>query len=154
MKDRTPRRILVAVDFSPASRRALRYASDLAMQSGASLDLIHVVTPIFPMAAGPEPISAQPLLIDERRQLEAELNAWCDAARDQGIDSETVFRDGDAAANILACAEERGADHIVLGAHGHSAFHDFLLGSVAREVQRRATCPVTTLREREPEPAR
>ena len=48
MKDRTPRRILVAIDFSPASRRALRYATDLAIQNGAMLDAVHVITPVIP----------------------------------------------------------------------------------------------------------
>ena len=60
MKDRTPRRILVAIDFSPASRRALRYATDLANQTGAMLDAVHVLTPMVPLAVGPEPVAAAP----------------------------------------------------------------------------------------------
>ena len=38
------------------------------------------------------------------------------------------------------------ADHLGLGAHGHGALQEFLLGSVARDVQKRARVPVTTLR--------
>ena len=44
------------------------------------------------------------------------------------------------------CVEELYADHLVLGAHGHGALQEFLLGSVARDVQKRARVPVTTLR--------
>ena len=67
MKDRTPRRILVAIDFSPASRRALRYATDLAIQNGAMLDAVHVLAPVIPLAVGPEPVAASAtMMLDER----------------------------------------------------------------------------------------
>jgi nucleotide-binding universal stress UspA family protein len=147
MKDRTPRRILVAIDFSPASRRALRYATDLALQTGAKLDAVHVLTPIIPLAVGPEPGAVAPLLVDERKQIEVELETWCEPGREEGITCEVHLIDGDPATAILSCVEELYADHLVLGAHGHSALQDFLLGSVARNVQKKAKCPVTTLRE-------
>jgi len=149
MKDRTPRRILVAIDFSPASRRALRYATDLALQTGAMLDAVHVLPPIMPLAVGPEPVAAIPLLLDERREIELELEEWCQPGREEGIECKVHLREGDPAREILACVDELYADHLVLGAHGHSALQDFLLGSVAREVQKKAKIPVTTLRELE-----
>mgnify|MGYP001812778516 FL=1 len=148
-KDRTPRRILVAIDFSPASRRALRYATDLANQTGAMLDAVHVLTPMVPLAVGPEPVAAAPLLVDERHQVEVELEEWCEPGREEGVDCKVHLREGDPATEILACMEELYADHLVLGAHGHSALQDFLLGSVARDIQKRAKIPVTTLRELE-----
>ena len=147
MKDRTPRRILVAIDFSPASRRALRYATDLAIQNGAMLDAVHVLTPVIPLAVGPEPVAASTtMMLDERREVEQELEAWCEPGREEGINCRVHLREGDPASEILACVEELYADHLVLGAHGHGALQDFLLGSVARDVQKKATVPVTTLR--------
>jgi nucleotide-binding universal stress UspA family protein len=147
MKDRTPRRILVAIDFSPASRRALRYATDLALQNGAMLDAVHVIAPVIPLAVGPEPVTASAaLMVDERKDVERELQAWCDPGREEGITCRVHLREGDPASQILACVEELYADHLVLGAHGHGALQDFLLGSVARDVQKKATIPVTTLR--------
>jgi len=147
MKDRTPRRILVAIDFSPASRRALRYATDLALQNGALLDAVHVITPVIPLAVGPEPVAASAtLMVDERKDVEQELQAWCDPGREEGITCRVHLREGDPASQILTCVEELYADHLVLGAHGHGALQDFLLGSVARDVQKKAMIPVTTLR--------
>ena len=148
MKDRTPRRILVAIDFSPASRRALRYASDLAVQHGAMLDAVHVITPVIPRTAGPEPVAVAPSMVSDRESVVAQLETWCEPLREEGINCKNHVREGDPAAEILACVEELYADHLVLGAHGRSALHDFLLGSVAHEVQKRSMVPVTTLRER------
>ena len=150
MKDRTPRRILVAIDFSPASRRALRYATDLALQTGALLDAVHVITPVIPLAVGPEPVATTAgLLLDERREIERELEAWCEPGRDEGIECKVHLLEGDPASKILECVEDLYADHLVLGAHGHGALQEFLLGSVARDVQKWAKVPVTTLRELE-----
>ena len=152
MKDRTPRRILVAIDFSPASRRALRYATDLAIQNGAMLDAVHVLTPVIPLAVGPEPVAASAtMMLDERREVEKELEAWCEPGREEGINCRVHLREGDPASQILECVDELYADHLVLGAHGHGALQEFLLGSVARDVQKKAKIPVTTLRALEEE---
>jgi len=146
MKDRTPTRILVAIDFSTASRRALRYGTDLALQSGAKLDVVHVVVPHVPLAAGPDPVAVVPMMVDDRPQVEAELKTWCETSIAEGLDCESHLVDGEPATAILECAEKIGADHLVLGAHGHSRLQELLIGSVARNVQGRARCPVTTLR--------
>jgi nucleotide-binding universal stress UspA family protein len=146
MKDRTPTRILVAIDFSPASRRALRYSIDLAAQSSAQLDLVHVMTPPIPVTAGPEPLAMAAVAVDERPRVLQELETWCAVGRENGVPSSCHLIEGEPASSILECAEEIGADHIVLGAHGHSRLHELFLGSVARDVQSRALCPVTTLR--------
>ncbi len=146
MKDRTPTRILVAVDFSTASRRALRYGTDLALQSGAKLDVVHVVVPHVPLSAGPDPVAVVPMMVDDRPRVEAELKTWCETSSEEGLECEPHLVDGEPASAILECAEQIGADHLVLGAHGHSRLQELLIGSVARTVQSRATCPVTTLR--------
>ena len=151
MKDRTPTHILVAIDFSPASRRALRYGADLAVQCGAALDAVHVLTPVPPMAVGPEPLAAPALLVDERKEVQEELLFWCQQTVADDLEYGVHVVEGEPAEQILACAEEIGADHLVLGAHGHSAWHDLVLGNVARDVQTRAQYPVTTLRAQDDE---
>jgi nucleotide-binding universal stress UspA family protein len=55
---------------------------------------------------------------------------------------ESRFRQGDAAAEILAVAENLGCSLIVMGAHGRTGLARLLLGSVAESVMRRAPCPV------------
>jgi len=146
MKDRTPTRILVAIDFSAASQRALRYGTDLALQFGAKLDVVHVMVVSVPLAAGPDPVAIVPMMVDERPMIAEKLEAWCKVSLEEGLVVESHLLDGEPAATILECAEQVGADHLVLGAHGHSRLQELLLGSVARNVQSRASCPVTTLR--------
>ncbi len=68
------------------------------------------------------------------------------AIREAGGEAESVVREGDdPAADILALAEEIGAEAIVVGSHGHGGFHG-LLGSTGAKLVRRATCPVLVVR--------
>jgi len=61
---------------------------------------------------------------------------------------EVVF--GDPRDMILRTATELGADMIVMGTHGRRGIPRLVLGSVAEEVVRRATCPVVTVRQEKP----
>jgi nucleotide-binding universal stress UspA family protein len=53
---------------------------------------------------------------------------------------------GDPADVIVHFAQERGADLIVMGSHGHTGLRHLLLGSVAEKVLRHAPCPVLIVR--------
>jgi nucleotide-binding universal stress UspA family protein len=77
--------------------------------------------------------------------------AAADAAarlRDAGRTVEAEMRDGDAAGEIIAVAEHRGADLIVLGTRGRTGLTRLLLGSVARNVL--SGSPVSVLIVRDP----
>jgi len=59
---------------------------------------------------------------------------------------ETRVAEGDPALWILDTARDVGADMIVMGTHGRTVLGRLLMGSVAEEVLRKASCPVMTVK--------
>jgi universal stress protein A len=139
-------KILVPLDFSEASARALRYAVDLANRYDATLELVHV----FDVAAHGLP---DPMLLDPKQfetainMLHEELAAAKRAAAAGGIELvDTALLHGKPAAEILKRAQEGSFDLIVLGTHGRSGLKHLLIGSVAELIVRSAPCPVLAVK--------
>ena len=145
--DRPVKRILVPVDFSECSLKALEYASGFAGQLGARMTVLHVVEPALHAGGYPaispafDPIS-QNLLEDGRDRL-SEIGQKHIGHREG---SDFLVRMGRAPSEILDTAKALGVDMIVLGTHGHSGLKHVLLGSTAERVLRQAACPVVTVR--------
>ncbi len=122
--------ILLATDFSDASRHALDWAVTLARSYGAALHAIHVVAPNDDDGAGtPE---------DWKQAIPADS--------DDVVTSRETVRALSAELGIVHAARERGADLIVVGTHGRGALAHVLMGSVAERVVQLAHCPVLTVR--------
>jgi nucleotide-binding universal stress UspA family protein len=142
------KKILFATDFSPASEAALKYATSLARDSGATLSILHVEELPTPYAGGemllPQPEYPNPEI---RRMLEAVVPT------DKSIKYEHHLVLGTAAEDIVRVANEQKADLIVIGTHGRTGLKRVLMGSVAEAVMRRAGCPVLTLKEHDKSPA-
>ena len=140
-------RLLCAVDFSPASTRALGLALSMAQDHGAELTVLHVVEAVEEdelEGALPAAVRAR---VDEltrtaRQRLHAEVGR--DAYARCGL--REVVRYGRAAHAIPREARERDADLIVLGAHGHHGLGLLGIGSTTHAVVCRAACPVLTTR--------
>ncbi len=138
------RRILVPVDFSDVSHRAIQHAKELAMTYGARLDLLHVVEEIaLPAAYGMEPVN---LVIPE--VVENSERALADMAREEiGYEHIVVHAlTGYAVSTILDFADENEIDLMVIATHGRTGIDRVLMGSVAEKVVRRAPCPVFTVK--------
>ena len=58
----------------------------------------------------------------------------------------TALRKGEPAPAILELAESEAVEMIVMGTHGHTGLSRLLMGSVAEDIARRATCPVTLVK--------
>ena len=116
------RRILVPTDFSQTSDAALAQARELASALGASLHLVHVVE-------------------------DASRSECLAASLEAGLGYETALLTGPAARTIVEYATTRRFDLIVMGTHGRTGVAHLLLGSVAEQVVRTASCPVLTVRE-------
>lgn len=138
--------VLCAVDFSPASLRALRYAESLAAEGGKRLILLHVLDWVadrpLPSGLGTEIVAAQrrqesAALQELRSTVSADVRAWCTC--------EELTAIGRPYEQILRVADEQHADLIVLGVHGRHAIERALFGSTTNQVVRRATCPVLTV---------
>lgn len=132
-------RILIATDGSECSRHALSEAQRLLALEAAEVTVIAVTQPV---AVGVDPYILAPPPMDPAfydREREHTDAALADAERrlaDGGVKASLVSREGDPAREILAFADEWGADLIVLGSHGRNALERLMLGSVSEAVVR------------------
>jgi universal stress protein A len=143
------KRILVPVDFSTPSLRALDYAVDFGKRLHADLVVVHVVEPIY--FAGPADLSGAAydlgLVLQELERVGREQLARLEAklAR-RRVRVSTVLHVGTAPAMIIETARAVKADLIVMSTHGRTGLAHMLMGSVAEKVVRIAECPVLTVR--------
>jgi nucleotide-binding universal stress UspA family protein len=139
----TIRTILCPTDFFDCSRYAFRLAGSLARAHGARLVVLHVLQPPDPMVAYGEAL--------KRMQPPAVRDNLLRALRRFRIPTSRVrlehwLVEGDPADEILRIAREIDCDVIVMGSHSRSSIGRLVMGSVADEVAREATCPVVTVR--------
>ena len=137
--------VLAPIDFSSVTPAVVREAARLARLLKARVILLHAVQP--PVVA-----TDYGLLADIGFYLNAmEKNADRRLAflqarlRAQGLRAETVRLTGLPTTGVLTEAKKRSPAYIVIGSHGHTAFHDLLVGSTASGVLKRATCPVVVV---------
>lgn len=138
--------ILVPTDFSPGSRLALDYALQLARQLGASVHVLHVIEDTVIAGMWTEAYVDIPELRKERRCAARRLmNELLGAVHSADVTDEITS--GPVAQTITATAVDRGTDVIVMGTHGRTGLAHVLVGSIAEQVMRTASCPVLTIRE-------
>ena len=139
-----PQRILVPIDFSDSSARALHHAAERAAESGGSLIIVHVV----PADYGWSGIGrAESRDLDRSLQLQAadRLRAFADEHIGHNVAADLEVRIGQPAEEIVAAARESKCDSIVLSTRGLSGLDRYLIGSVADRVARLAPCPVVLM---------
>ena len=141
--------ILVPVDFSETSDRAVDYGCTLAALFGSRLHLLHVVEAphIGPTGAALWSYSLPALVKRLERSAEKRMADYA-ARPDQPFAVERVARLGEPFVEIVRYAHRQGIDLIVMGTHGRGAVAHLLLGSVAERVVRKAPCAVMTVRDR------
>lgn len=140
--------ILVPIDFSDCSKKALCYALPLAKEHQAAITLLYVAPPAYGAAEYTGVDYAQ-LIETIRVGGEKELNKWAADEVFAGISTETVVRVGSPAPEIVKVARELPADLVVISTHGRTGLKHVFLGSVVEQVVQRAPCPVFVVRERE-----
>lgn len=139
--------IVVGFDFSPLAELALREAAALAVDRP---DIsIHVVNA---RSDGRHRISHS-ASEDVNFEVEAAMKAsarlaLADQGAGEGVEVFTHALFGDPAKAIVAMAEDVDAELIIVGTHGRRGIKRLVLGSVAEEVMRSASCPVLVMRPR------
>jgi nucleotide-binding universal stress UspA family protein len=134
-------RILVAVDGSEQSNKAVRLAATIAKCMGAELTLMHVVE-----------MNEVPSLMAEAEdkggeaQGRAALSDSVEIALGEGVQAKTVLRRGHAAGQILRFALEYQPQMIFTGSRGRGGATAMLMGSVSRKVTEGSKIPVTIVR--------
>jgi nucleotide-binding universal stress UspA family protein len=144
------RRVLCPVDFSDCSRHAFGRAAAIAHSGHASLTVLHVVPSsmgrtVVPYV-GPEALTPFPLPQIDPLRVRDELCAFL--AIDDSVDLNVtclVVEAPDIDREIVAHAERRQIDLIVMGTHGRSGLRRLVLGSVAEKVLYHAPCAVLTV---------
>jgi nucleotide-binding universal stress UspA family protein len=141
------RRIVLPVDFSECSRKALHYAVPLARQFHASLLLVYVMPVHYYVGSEFGPVDVP---MPEEQWLQ---NAQEQLARlaEQEIGGQVATRclvlRGQPVHEIVRAARDEQADLILLSTHGHTGLKHVLLGSVAENVVRYSPCPVLVVRD-------
>jgi universal stress protein A len=143
------KRILVPVDFSTTSLRALEQAIDLGKQFKAELLILFVVEPvIYAGLADLDGTSAnlQALLRSQQSAGRQELARLTEQLKKRHTRFRTRIQIGQPWAIIVNEAKKSRADLIIMATHGRTGLSHLFMGSVAEKVVRSAACPVLTFR--------
>lgn len=140
--------ILVPVDLSAPSLKAVEYAVALAAPARATVQLTYVVEPgshfcslgNHPLARGEEEIV---LRSEQLLAKVAEENRFREVMPDSGV------RIGNPAEEILAYSQASSADLLVVSTHGRTGLQRVLMGSIAQKIVRGAKCAVLVVRKDE-----
>ena len=143
------RKILFAVDFSPACDAIVPHVAEMVRHSNAELILVHAFEPVSVMYSDPANlVEFYPVFrkaVGDRIEKFAKENF-------HGITVETIIKEGEAAEVVTAALKSHGADLIMMPTHGHGSFRKFLLGSVTAKVLHDVSCAVWTGIHDDPKP--
>jgi universal stress protein A len=142
-------RVLIPIDFSAESTRALKTAANLGLEGGRNLLLVHVVGPIYDLRDyGYGPVQRrrpdQGMMRHARQRLQALGRRHLGPKRQWRC----VVRSGTAPRQILKAAEEFRADLLIMPTRGLSHAPATEVGSTAERVVRHAPCPVLVVPKR------
>jgi nucleotide-binding universal stress UspA family protein len=143
------RTILLPTDFSGCANYAVAYAAAIARAARAKIICIYVLEPMVPAVgytglADPMPMADISEQLEDSAERELPQVVHCEEL--QGLDVEEVITHGDAAAEIVRVASERGVDLIVIASHGRTGLGRMIFGSTAEAVVRHARCPVLVVK--------
>ena len=143
------RRILHPTDFSPTSQAALARAVELCRASRAQLLIVHVFSPVMPVAGEAYyalPQTYERMLTDIRADGQIGLDRVVARAKKAGVRVKGLLFEGVPHDRIVRAAKSTRADLVVMGTHGRTGLARFFIGSVAARVIALAPCPVMTVR--------
>lgn len=131
-------RILVGVDGSEHSERAIEWAIALASSYGAEVVAVHAVGLLAHLGDGP-PVASHPHLGELHRLFETQ---WCAPLDGAAVANRRLCVDGPAALALLTAADHEEADLIIVGSRGAGGFRELLLGSTSLQVAEHSRRPV------------
>jgi nucleotide-binding universal stress UspA family protein len=139
------KKILVAMDGSDLSEKALRFACSLGGPLNAELIVLHVVPMLVSATPYHDTVSDQPFLslqkvgediISRAKQMALEMNSKVT----------DLISHGDPANRIIDIASEREVDLIIIGSRGIGGIKRLFVGSISNKVVNQASCPVLIVR--------
>lgn len=127
--------ILAPTDFSELSANGVRYACQLATETGAELIIFNVVVL-------DESNRVDKREVEQHKKRLGEFVAEKVADAGAGLKMRQIVEGGQPFGAIVDCAEKEGVDLIVMSSHGRSGLSRMLIGSVTDKILRGAPCPV------------
>ena len=152
--------ILAPVDFSKASDAVIEEAAALARALNGRVILLTVVQPpVIVSEYAPLMDNIAEIMAAGEKHATRKLEKLTEKLQTDFVAAESIHTVGAPVPYIIEQAEKYGADYIVMGSHGHTAFYDLLVGSTTHGVLKRAKCPVvivpaTTTESPKPKKAR
>ncbi len=144
------KKILIPIDFSDNSKKALRYAVPFAQQFKASLILIYIVEPtIYPSDFGFGQIGFPDVEKELHEKAILELGGLIESNVPKTIHARSIVGTGIPFVEITTYAQEEGIDLIIVATHGRTGVEHILFGSTAEKIIRKAPCPVLVVRSEE-----
>ncbi len=161
--------ILAAIDFTDVSDVIVEKAADLAKAFDAKLWIVHVAKPTNAQiginlaaqdipglsAAGSSYYSellnveeTRKRIADELREEHAKMLELAKKYSDAGVQIQGMLLEGVEVDKILEKAEQKEADLIVMGSHGHSLIHKAIIGSISEGVLKKSTVPIMLIPQR------
>lgn len=146
-------KILCPIDFSEGSDYAMLCANHLAQYLDAEVHCVHVIDPV-PYAQAMEGVYVSTASVDAtlstieqhtREEFEKRLHKY----ELMHLQAEGHFLHGKPAQEVVALADELGADYVILTSHGRSGFDAFVSGSTCEKIVRLSHVPVITLKHPE-----
>jgi len=139
--------LMVGVDCSDCSNRAIDYAAEHARQADAKLFIAHVIewSP-YTFSTVEENAERHKRREQELSRAHAEIvDPIVDRLKSEGLSVEGLVRHGHVAATLHALARENGVNNIVIGRQGTSMLKAHLFGSVGSHLVQTAECAVTVV---------
>ena len=144
------RKILVPIDFSEYSKKALHYAIPFARQFNAKIYLLYVVEPtIYPADFSFGQIGMPNVENELRVKGEQELQELITNEIKGVVLSEALVKVGLPFVEVVSFAKDEGIELIIVATHGHTGVEHILFGSTAEKIVRKAPCPVLVVRSDE-----
>lgn len=136
--------IVVGIDGSEASQRALEWAADEARLRGAHLRVVHAWLEVFVDGSFTAPAVYERDAIEQagRELLDKAVASIPDGAPELSVDSVLVHGQPE----VVLLEEAEKADLVVVGSRGRGGLAGLLMGSVSQRVVHHAPCPVVVVR--------
>jgi universal stress protein A len=141
------KKILVPIDFSACSKKALQYAVPFARQFNAAITFLYVV----PRHFSEFDLMSEPQLESTLRDAARQLSALAREIVPREVSVQIEVRHGVQSIEIVKAAQKLETDLVIISTHGRTGRAHAFAGSVAEDVARLAPCPVLVVRENEHE---
>ncbi len=136
-------KILVGVDGSPSSGRAVEWCAAHAIAMGAEVIAVHAIEMPVYAASGfgyvPLPAPSEPDRDEIRDVIERE---WCAPLSKASVPFRVELMDGAPASALMTAAEHADADLVVTGRRGRGGFAELLLGSTSHQLSHHLDRPL------------